>query len=460
MAENNFIVAIELGSSKIRGIAGIKSGDGSVKVAAYAQADSTSFMRKGTISNIVKATAAIRDLKSQLEDNIKKPISKVYVGMCGLYTHSEIRTVGRNFMEQTQISAEQINHVVAENAGQIQPDTEILEVITQEYRIDKTYQFDPVGALANQLEGNFLNIVTRSSSCEYIRKCFKDADLQIADLIVSYKATATTALSPMEMNSGCALVYLGAETTTVSIFKKGILRHLCVIPLGSTTITRDLFTLQIEDEAEILKFKYGTALVSESDNETGLLKGSIKLGNGLSVEIGLIAQYVAARMEEILSNVWNQIQNTGYDREIIAGIILTGGGSNLEKIVECMKKLCPEAINVRVANTLRSGAKIGGIHPAAAKDGAHQTILGLLLLGEEECCSKESFFEASKAATVVKPIAEETLTKKAEEEEDVEEAEMTKEEKHKEPAVPKGPSSFSKWKDKFGSWLDKNMGQD
>ena len=120
MAENNFIVAIELGSSKIRGIAGIKSGDGSVKVAAYAQADSTSFMRKGTISNIVKATAAIRDLKSQLEDNIKKPISKVYVGMCGLYTHSEIRTVGRNFMEQTQISAEQINHVVAENAGQIQ----------------------------------------------------------------------------------------------------------------------------------------------------------------------------------------------------------------------------------------------------------------------------------------------------------------------------------------------------
>jgi len=414
-------------------------------------------MRKGTISNIVKATAAIRDLKLQLEDNIKKPICKVYVGMCGLHTHSELRTVGRNFMEQTQISAEQISHVVAENASQIQPDTEILEVITQEYRIDKIYQFDPVGALANQLEGNFLNIVTRSSSCEYIRKCFKDADLQIVDLIVSYKATATTALSPMEMNSGCALVDLGAETTTVSIFKKGILRHLCVIPLGSTSITRDLFTLQIEDEAEILKFKYGTALVSEADNETGLLKGSIKLSNGLSVEIGLIAQYVAARMEEILSNVWNQIQNTGYDREIIAGIILTGGGSNLEKVVECMKKLCPETINVRVANTLRSGAKIGGIHPAAAKDGAHQTILGLLLLGEDECCSKESLFETAKATTV-KAAIEETLPKKAEEE--AEEVEVPKEEKPKEPAVPKGPSPFSKWKDKFGSWLDKNMGQE
>ncbi len=389
MAENKYIVAIELGSSKIAGIVGTKANDGNIKILAYAQKESISFIRKGVVFNIDQTVAALLDIKKQLEETIDRPISRAYVGICGLSTHSKLRVISRHFMEETRITAEIEEGITKENVNQSQTEEDILDVITQEYRIGNTTQTEPIGALTTLIEGNFLNIVARPSIRKHMQRCFEQAGIQVIEFIVSPQATATTALAAAETRSGCALVDVGAETTTVSVFKSNLLRYLSVIPIGSASITRDLCTptpLE-EEEAEDIKRKYGTALFMPHNEHAETEKEviDIPLTNSRSLSSKTVALYTSARAEEILTNAWQQIKNSGYDGELLGGIILTGGGSNLNKMEEAMQAIS-QIKPCRLASSIRSSIKFSGAYPSNAKDGACLTILGLLTCGNEECC--------------------------------------------------------------------------
>ncbi len=443
MAESNYIVAIELGSSKITGIAGKKNPDGSVKVLAYAQKDSTPFIRKGIVFNIDKTVAALTEIKKQIEETIDRPVSKAYVGVCGQSTRSKLRMVSRHFMEETRITSELVDGIIDENSSQSQPDEDILDVVVQEYKIGNTSQIDPIGALTTLIEGNFLNVVARTSIRGNIQKCFDQAGIQIIEYIISPLAAASIALAPAEMRSGCALVDIGAETTTVSIYKSGILRYLSVVPLGSSAITRDLCTLPTpieEEEAEKLKREYGTSIyVQTEDNSATENQMLLTLSNGRTFDGRLLTQCTAARCEEILANAWQQIKNSGYDGELLGGIILTGGGSNLNKIEEAMQNIS-KIRPCRIASGVRSNLKINGSYPSNAKDGAHITLLGLLAGGHEDCCPDQEL----KTTVLPPPIA-------APEPDPV----FTQEEKPQptpKPEKPKGPNRF---KEKLNTWFNK-----
>lgn len=454
MAESNYIVAIELGSSKITGIAGTKTADGSIKVLAYAQKDSTPFIRKGVVFNIDKTVAALIEIKKQIEDTIDRPISRAYVGVCGQSTHGKLRVVARHFMEETRITPELVDGIIDENSSQIQPEEDILDVVVQEYKIGNTSQIDPVGALTTLIEGNFLNIVARSSIRANIQKCFEQAGIQIVEYIISPEACATIALAPAEMRSGCALVDIGAETTTVSIYKSGILRYLSVVPLGASAITRDLCTLPVpieEEEAEELKRKYGTALSPRNEEDTIPGNSSevttIPLSNGRSLDLKLLTQCTSARAKEILANAEQQIKNSGYEGELLGGVILTGGGSNLNKIEESMQHIS-KIKPCRIASGIRSNLKVSGSYPSNAKDGAHLTLLGLLAWGNEDCCpaieTSTGESETAPVPIVVNPVPEPQPRLKPQPE--------------PEPQAqkPKGPG----FGERFKTWINKMMEED
>lgn len=265
--EDNFIVAIELGSSKVSGIAGCKQPDGAIQILAFAQEPSTTFIRKGRINNVNKMTQCIINIKEKLEQKMQKSVSRVYVGIGGMGMHTVANTVVRHLDSKVEVTQDMIDSMCDENRNSANIDRDILESVPQEYRLGTQLQTEPVGILTDNIEGHYLNIVANSTVREEIRNCFRNASVSIADLPITVLAMADNILTGPEKRSGCVFVDMGSETTSVAVFKNNMLRHLAVIPLGSANINRDIMSLQIEDdEAEELKLKYGSA-IADSDAE-------------------------------------------------------------------------------------------------------------------------------------------------------------------------------------------------
>ena len=396
MAENNIIVAFELGPSKIAGVAAQKNPDGSLKIKAYAHKDSGEFIRKGTVSNVDKTVAALKEIKQQLEATLQQHVKSAYVGLSGLSMRSEKNTISRQFgMEEKHITPEIIDDIIEKNSKNAKGDEEILNVIIQEYQTATTQTLDPIGALTSRIQGNFLNILSRTSLRANIERCFNQADIQVIEYLVGPEATAAAALNAVEQRSGCALVDIGAETTAVTIYRNSILRYLRILPLGSAAITRDLCKLPNialeEEDAEKVKLKYGTALPTAKSG-TNVLGGDATateeyatLSNGRTVSLDQVALFTAARAEEIIANAWEQIKNSGYESELMGGIVLTGGGSNLDRIDELMQRYAKR--NCHIASTLRSNLKVSG-YPVNTGEGVDLTLVGLLNAGTENCCTE------------------------------------------------------------------------
>ena len=306
MATTEFIAAIELGSSKVTGIAGKKNSDGSMQVLAYAKEDSSSFIRKGIIYNLNKTAQSLTSIINRLEGDLKESIAKVYVGVSGQSLRTVRNVVSRDLKEETLISQELVDSICDENLEIPLIDMDILDVAPQEFKIDNYLPDTPVGVLGNHIEGRFLNIVARASIKNNLERCFEQAKIKIADLLIAPLVTANAVLSESERRSGCALVDFGADTTTISVYKSNILRFMTVLPLGGNSITRDITSLRIEEEeAERLKITYADATYEEEGEE----RATCPLEDGeRTIELGTLNNIIGARVEEIIDNVWNQIQ--------------------------------------------------------------------------------------------------------------------------------------------------------
>ncbi len=381
MAVTDFIVAIELGSSGITGIAGKKHPDGSVQVLALAGENASDFIRKGVIYNLDKTAQSLSSIIKKLESALKASVGKVYVGIGGQSLRTVRNTEVRHLEEETKISQELIDSLMDSNREVPIIDREIVEVAPQEYKVGINLLVDPVGVPSNHIEGRFLNIIARNTLKQNIEKCFRQAGIEIADYLISPLELAKAVLSANDKRSGCVLVDLGADTTTVSIYKNNILRHLAVIPLGGRNITKDICSRQIEEEdAEELKIRYGNAWVA--DGEGGEENPVCSLEGKCSIKASVLEDIVEARVDEILANVANQIVLSGYEGSLLAGAILTGGGANLKNMEEAFIHRT-RIEKVRTAREslfhLRSGAEL-------KNDGTQNTLIALLAAGRENCC--------------------------------------------------------------------------
>ena len=177
--EDNFIVAIELGSSKVTALAGRKQPDGAIQVLACAQEPAENFIRKGRINNVNKMTQCITNIKEKLEKKLQKRISHVYVGIGGMGMHTVPNKVLRDFPGKTIVTSEIIERMADTNLAASTPEREILSVIPQEYKLGTQQLLDPVGVQTESIEGHFLNIVANSSICEDINNCFRQAGIGI-----------------------------------------------------------------------------------------------------------------------------------------------------------------------------------------------------------------------------------------------------------------------------------------
>ena len=394
----DFIVAIELGSSKMTGIAGRKNLDGSINVLAVVKEDSTDCIRKGIVYNIDKTAQALMTIVKKLENNLKTKITHVYVGVGGQSIRSVKSVNVKNLPVETTVSQDMINEPMDANRNMSYPEQEILDAATQEYKVDSQYQIDPVGIQCTRLEGNFLNILWRKTFYRNLNKCFDNAGIAIAEMYLAPLALAESVLTTAEKRSGCMLVDLGADTTTVSVYSKNILRHLAVIPLGSNNITKDIASLQMEDkDAENMKIKYGCAYTDNDDIDN---TKKYPIDNDRSVDSRKFIEIVEARMLEIIENAWYQIPNEYVDK-LLGGIVLTGGGANMKNIEQAFRNTT-HIDKIRVAKFVTQ--TINSNNPAiTAHDGTMNTILGLLAKGDMNCAGDEISNDLFGIAPEVKP---------------------------------------------------------
>ncbi|MBR4275350.1 MAG: cell division protein FtsA [Prevotella sp.] len=397
MPARNFIVAIELGSTKIRGIAGQKKSDGRIDVLAVVTENADQCIRKGVVYNTDKTIQCIINVVQRLRSQLKSGIKHVYIGVGGQSIHSDLNTITKEVADDMPVTQQLIVDMMDQNRSMDYPEQEILDVEVQEYRADNLLQIDPVGIQCQRLEGNFLNILQRKRHYQWLNSCFEKADVKIAEVYLAPFALADAVLTPMEKRSGCVLVDLGADTTTVMVFYKNIIRHLAVIPLGANNITKDICSLQVEEtEAERMKLRYASAYTEQADIDPTL---KYDLDYERKVDSPRFIDIVEARVQEIIANVWNQVSQE-YQDKLLGGIVLTGGGSNLKNIdVAFAKQTGVEKIRIAKSVTYT----ISSSNPAiTAHDGTMNTVLGLLAKGDQNCWQPEeqkpqNLFEAGTA---------------------------------------------------------------
>ncbi len=384
MVSKDFIVAIELGSSKMTGIAGKKNLDGSIQVLAFVKENASQCIRKGVVYNIDKTAQCLTSIVNRLEKQLKTSITQVYVGVGGQSIRSIRNLIAKDLPGETQVTQEMVIELMDANRNMKYPDQEILDAAVQEYKVDSQYQLDPVGIQCNHIEGNFLNILQRRSFNKNLNKCFESAGISIAEFYLAPLALADSVLTEAEKRSGCALVDLGADTTTVSVYFKNVLRHLAVIPLGSNNITKDIASLQMEEsDAEKMKLKYGCAYTDNNDIDNNL---KYSIDPERQIEARKFIEIVEGRLEEIIANVWCQVPEDYCDK-LLGGIILTGGGSNMKSIDEAFRNYT-HIDKVRIAKfvTQTITSTVADIN---AHDGKMNTVLGLLAKGDINCAGVE-----------------------------------------------------------------------
>lgn len=382
MAATDFIVAIELGSTEITGIAGKKNADGSVNILAHSSEKSDDCIKKGVIYNLDKTTQKLTSVIKNLENKLQAGIKKVYIGVGGLSLRSVKNSETRQLGDDTRISQAIIDSMMEANMDTPLMDYEILAVEPQEYKVGNNLLTEPVGTTASSIEGNYLNIIARPSVKQNIRQCLSHTGYEIAGFTISPMATADTVLTTNEKRSGCALIDFGADTTTVAIYKNNILRHVCVIPLGGNNITKDICSKQIEeDDAELIKLRYASAYTEHKEGED-IQDFDITIDGKFSIQSRVLEDIVEARVNEIITNVFNQIKLSNYSDSLMAGIVVTGGVSNMPNIDKAITNIT-KIEKIRIAHAGETNVSGNTNLP---KDGTSNTIIGILLSGEENCC--------------------------------------------------------------------------
>jgi len=387
MEEEKIIVAIEFGSSKLRGAAGVQMPGGKLKVLSYAEEDSSQFIRHGIIYNVKSTSEALERVRAHIENDLDGVITHAYVATGGRSLHSEPMTVARHLDEGQIVDQEMLNDMILQiEDTNTDDDYALIDVSQGEFVADNknTAEKDPIGLVCSQIEGRFQKVVFRRHYMDMLLKSLSTDQIEMQDGFILPVLVAQQVLTEEDKRQGCALVDFGADTVTVSIYKGGLLRYLRVLPMGSELITRDLMNvLKIEHaEATRLKETYGLSNLSGADESEETV-----LSNKESVKIKVIGNTIEARVDEILANVVNQIHLSGYEDKLYSGIVLTGGGSNLKMLPKALAKKTTNMREARVVlKPMSDVVWEGNAEDLARFDGTQNAIVSLLLSGTENCC--------------------------------------------------------------------------
>lgn len=380
MQNDKIVVGLDIGTTKVCALVGRRNEFGKLEILGMGKAPSEGVVR-GIVSNIDKTVDAITKAIRQAEEQSGINIGVVNVGIAGQHIKSlqHNGSITRQVTDH-EITIDDVNRLSNDMYRLVTPPgSEIIHVMPQEYKVDYEEGIvDPVGMSGVRLEGNFHIITAQSNAISNIKKCVSRAGLAIDNLILEPLASCMSVLSDEEKEAGVALVDIGGGTTDLAIFKDNIIRHTTVLPFGGNIITSDIKQgcMVMQNQAEQLKVKFGKAIADEaSENEIVSIPG---LRDRTPKEISLknLAYIIEARMEEIVELVYAEIVRSGYANNLAAGIVVTGGGAQLQNLVQLVEYISGMDTRIGYPNEHLGKSKI-----EAVKSPMFATSIGLVLAG-------------------------------------------------------------------------------
>lgn len=338
MIRDRIIVGLDIGTTKVCAIVGKLNEVGKVNILGLGTAESEG-VRRGVIDNIDKTVTAIRKAVADAEKHSNVEIYKVHVGIAGEHIrsmqHKGIITLNDPNTEISQADVDRLRADMQKIA--VQPGTEILHVLPQDYTVDGNNGIkDPVGMFGVRLEGNFHVVTCQSTFANNIYRCVRKAGLEVDGLILQPLSSSYSVLTDEEMEEGVCLIDIGGGTTDVVIFEDNMIRHTAVIPFGGNIVTEDIKVgcSVMRKQAEYLKVNFGAAMASEVIEDEIITISGLRDRPNKEIRKRTMASVIQARMEEIVELVALEIRNAGYQnpRKLAGGIVVTGGGSQLQYV--------------------------------------------------------------------------------------------------------------------------------
>ena len=344
MKENMISIGLDIGTTKIVAMIGQTNEYNKMKILGVGKSISLG-VHRGVVNNITQTIQSIQQAVSEAEELSGIKVDGVTVGIAGQHIrslqHSDYIT--RNNSEQV-IDESDIEKLINQVHKLVMlPGEEIIHVLPQEFKVDGQAEIkEPIGMYGGRLEANFHVVVGQVSSIRNIGRCIKSAGLDLDGITLEPLASANAVLSHEEKEAGVALIDIGGGTTDLAIFKDGIIRHTAVIPFGGNVITEDIKEgcSIIEKQAELLKVKFGSAWPGENkENEIVSIPG-LRGRDPKEISLKNLSKIIHARTVEIIEQVYLEIKNYGHEeqkKKLIAGIVLTGGGSQLKHLKQLVE---------------------------------------------------------------------------------------------------------------------------
>jgi cell division protein FtsA len=338
MKNEGIIVGLDIGTTKIAVIVGRKNEHGKIEILGYGKVPSIG-VKRGVVANIDNTVQSIKDAVAEAAAKSGVDIKYVNVGIAGQHIKS-MQHRGSMIREdsEAEISQADIDKLCNSMYNlNMNPGEEILDVIPQEFSIDGEHGITmPKGGIGSSLEANFHIIIGQTAAAKNIYRCVRKADLEVVELILEPIASAEAVLCEDEKEAGVVLVDIGGGTSDIAIFHGGIIRHTAVIPLGGEIITEDIREgcSIIKKHAEQLKIKFGSAMARENREEEIVSIPGTRGKPAKEISLKNLASIIQARMEEIIEHIYYEIKNSGYEKKLIEGIVLTGGGAHLKHVAQ------------------------------------------------------------------------------------------------------------------------------
>lgn len=384
MDEPEIIVGLDIGTTKIACIVGRINEFDKVEIIGMGRTESLG-VRSGVVSNINQTVDSIKRAVEIATEKSGVDIGEVLVGIAGQHIRSlqHRGMLTRKAKEQEEeISQKDIDDLIEDmNQLVMSPGEEIIHVLPQEYIVDSEHGIkDPIGHAGVRLEANFHIITGKVNAAKNIYKSVSKADLDVVKLVLEPLASADAVLSHEEKEAGVVLVDIGGGTTDIAVFQDGIIRHTAVIPFGGNIITDDIAAgcSILRKHAEQLKVKFGSALSSESmENQIVCIPG-FSGRDPKEISVRNLSNIIQARMEEIVEQVIYEIKSSGYEKRLIAGIVLTGGGAQLKHLPQLVEYLSGYETRIGYPNE-----HLGKDNAEELASPMYATGIGLVLKGQE-----------------------------------------------------------------------------
>lgn len=443
---NEIAVGLDIGTTKIVAMVGKYNEYGKMEVLGIGKSKSLG-VHRGVVNNITQTIQSIQQAVQEAESVAGAKINNVTVGIAGQHIrslqHSDYITRPN---ADAVIDEDDIEKLINQVHKLVMlPGEEILHVLPQEYKVDGQAEIkEPVGMYGGRLEANFHVVVGQVTSIRNIGRCVKSSGLELSDVTLEPLASANAVLSQEEKEAGVALIDIGGGTTDLAIFKDGIIRHTAVIPFGGNVITEDIKEgcSIIEKQAELLKIKFGSAWPGENkDNEIVSIPG-LRGREPKEITLKNLSKIIHARVVEIIEQVFLEIKNYGHEspkKKLIAGIVLTGGGSQLKHLKQLVEYITGMDTRIGYPNE-----HLAGNSNSETTSPMYATAVGLVMDGLVHMKRQKKLYK--KETVVNEPVTELK-------EEILENKTIVEEETPRVTLKPR-KNILEKWTEKFKEFLD------